>query len=290
MRIRSLLVLMFLACRPLMAGEAPATESPEHFVRLVRDEQQRPQQLQTVIVQMAAVPAAKGLTVDLIGAVHIADEAYYDELNRRFRNYDAVLYELVAPAEANVPRAGEGTGSAVGGLQMGMKELLELEYQLDGIDYRAANFVHADMSPEEFAQAMKARNESFVGMAFKIAGWSFGEQAKDPLGVGNIRLLSAMMAKDRALQLKLIMAEQFATSNDAMALFDGPEGSAILTERNKRALDVLRREIQGGKKRLAIFYGAGHLPDLQRKLETEFGMKRVATQWLTAWSLKPSDD
>src|SRR5262245_23239853 len=36
-----------------------------------------------------------GKRVDLIGMVHIADDRYYQELNRRFPGYDSVLFELV---------------------------------------------------------------------------------------------------------------------------------------------------------------------------------------------------
>ena len=87
-----------------------------------------------------------------MGAIHIGDKTYYEELNRRFRRYDAVLYELVAPREANVPQPGQCPGTAVGGVQVGMKSLLALAFQLDCIDYAAKNMVHADMSPEEFGR------------------------------------------------------------------------------------------------------------------------------------------
>jgi hypothetical protein len=85
--------------------------------------------------------------------------------------------------------------------------------------------------------------------------------------------------------MKLIMAEQFADLGDQLDLFDGPDGSTIVTERNSKALEVLRRELAAGKKRLAIFYGAGHLADFQKRLEEEFGMKHVGTDWVAAWSL-----
>ncbi len=38
--------------------------------------------------------------VDLIGAVHVAHKEYFQDLNRRFRSYDALLYELVADPDA----------------------------------------------------------------------------------------------------------------------------------------------------------------------------------------------
>ena len=70
----------------------------------------------------------KMMTVALIGAVHIGDVAYYRQLNEYFKQYDALLYELVAPAGTVVPR-GRGTSNAhpVGLLQNGIKRLLELE-------------------------------------------------------------------------------------------------------------------------------------------------------------------
>ena len=73
-------------------------------------------------------------------------------------------------------------------------------------------------------------------------------------------------------------------------MFDGPEGSTIITERNKKAFEVLSREIAKGRKKMAVFYGAGHLPDMQRRLEQDFGMQRKGTEWISAWSLAPPED
>lgn len=70
-----------------------------------------------------------------------------------------------------------------------------------------------------------------------------------------------------------------------MSSLDGPDGSTIVTERNKKALAVLRREREAGKRRVAIFYGAAHLPDMEKRLLDEFGMRRAETRWLTAWDL-----
>ena len=52
-----------------------------------------------------------------------------------------------------------------------------------------------------------------------------------------------------------------------MQIFEGPEGSTLISERNKRALEVLKREIDRGRHKLAIFYGAGHMPDMAQRLE-----------------------
>lgn len=260
------------------------------FVRIRRSKGKDPVALETAIARFTpSDKQTRGVVVDLVGAIHIADKSYFDKLNQRFRDYDSVLYELVAREDANVPEPGRGPGSAVGGLQVGMKSLLELEFQLDCIDYSRKNMVHADMSPEEFSDTMKKRNETWLGTFFRIMGRGFAEQAKDPTGSSDWQIMAAFFAKDRAHRLKLAMAEQFTDLEDQMSMFDGPEGSTIVTERNKKALNVLQRELDRGKKKIAIFYGAGHLMDMQRRLEKDFGMKRVKTEWLPAWSLVRKD-
>lgn len=268
------------------SADAAADADSKGFVRLRTGEDKVPIALETAIVSFAATGTQnRGVQVDLVGAIHIADKAYYEELNRRFRGYDAVLYELVAREDANVPQAGQSPGSFVGGMQVGMKSLLNLEYQLDCIAYDKKNMVHADMSPDEFAATMKRRNESFAGMFFRLLGRSMAEQGDDPLGTGDLQILTAMFAPDRARRLKLLMAKEFANLEGEISIFDGPNGSTIITERNKKAFEVLTREIAKGRNKLAIFYGAGHLPDMQRRLEAEFAMRRTGTVWVSAWSL-----
>ena len=143
------------------AGRAITKPAKSQFLRLARDAKGRPESLDTAIVRFAGDAAGTAVSVDLIAAVHIADKRYYERLNREFRNYDVVLYELVAPRGTRIPKGGRKTaGNPVSAIQMGMRDLLELDYQLDRVDYTAKNFVHADMSPKEFAQSMRDRGES----------------------------------------------------------------------------------------------------------------------------------
>jgi hypothetical protein len=49
--------------------------------------------------------------------------------------------------------------------------------------------------------------------------------------------------------------------------------------------------LAAGKRKIAIFYGAGHLPDFRERLENEFGYRPVKTTWVDAWSLvRKSED
>jgi len=119
-----------------------------------------------------------------------------------------------------------------------------------------------------------------------MMGQGLAQQNKASNRTSDAELLIALFDPNRALALKRIMAEQFEDLKGSMSIFDGPEGSTIITERNKKALEVLARQIKDGKKRLAIFYGAGHMADMERRLLADFGVERESLSWLEAWDLR----
>ncbi len=259
------------------------------YLRVRRDANQEPTALETAVTRFVSRQgAAAPVVVDLIGAVHVGEKDYYDQLNKLFESYDVVLYELVAPEGTRVPRGGrKGGGSAISYLQKMMKDVLKLEFQLDQIDYSVANLVHADMSPDEFSKSMKDRGESFLKMFLKAMGQAMAQQSKGKNVPSDMELLVALIAKDRAYRLKRLMATQFEDMEGQLAAINGPEGSTLITERNKKALQVLRTQIGQGKKHLAVFYGAGHLPDMAMRLERDFSLRRQNQRWLVAWTIAP---
>lgn len=265
------------------AEKTENTEKKGQFLRLVRAGES-PRALETAIVRYVPMDCGQqGPTVDLVAAVHVGEKSYYAQLNREFAQYDAVLYELVAPPESKVPQAGP-SDNPVSALQNLMKTMLALEFQLDRIDYGAANMVHADMSPEQFTRTMNQRGESIFSLFLRMMGYAMTQQ-KGGSKTSDLDLLMALLDKNRALALKRVMAEQFEDMDGSLAALDGPKGSTIVSERNKVALGVLRKELAGGKQKIAIFYGAGHMADLQRRLRDDFGLVPISTRWLVAWNL-----
>lgn len=284
-----------VANQKVVPATAESEELGKDWVRLRYDEKQRPLAMEAAIVRYQ--PAKRDpksteppVTVDLVGAVHIGDLAYYEELNRRFENYDVLLYELVA-AEGTVVERGRGTSNAhpLGAMQNGMKSLLALEHQLEKVDYTKKNFVHADMSPDQFLQAMKDRNEGFLQMYMRLLGQTMAQQS-DMAAKGespDVALMAAMFSSDRPRRLKAVLAQQLAETEDLLTSFGGEEGSVLISERNKIALKVLKEQLATGKKRIGIFYGAGHLADMDQRLRKDFGLEPVEVTWLTAWDLAP---
>jgi hypothetical protein len=268
----------------------PEASEPK-FIRIRRNDEGQPLAMETAVFHYVPADGGRaGVAVDLVGAVHVGDKSYYDELNKLFEAYEVVLYELVAPEGTRIPKEGRQGGGAhpIGAMQTGMSGILELVHQLDCVDYTKENFVHADMSPEQFSKSMEQRGESFMQMFLRLMGQSMVQQAaaqQQGGGSTDLNLLMALFSKDRAMKLKVLIADQFENMENQMLVFDGPGGSTIITERNKRAFEVLAQQLKEGKKKVAVFYGAGHLPDMEKRLAADFGMKRDSEKWLAAWTL-----
>ncbi len=287
-RALTVFVVTVAACCHTATLRADRAQAQQQFLRVYRDADGTVIAMQAAVVRFVPEDRRQQTpVVDLVAAVHVADKAYYEELNRRFARYDAVLYELVAAKGTRVPKGGvRNSGSLVTAVQRSITDLLELTFQLDAVDYTRPNFVHADMTPEQFAQSMRRRGESFVQIFFRLLAHGAAQAAKQGQATSDLELLLALFDRDRALKLKRIVAQQMADLEETAAVIDGPNGSTLVSERNKVVLQVLRQQLAGGKQKLAIFYGAGHMPDLAERLRKEFHLKPAGTQWLDAWDLR----
>lgn len=292
-----LLLQVTLAFAVLPAAEEPTPakaphppKEPTKFIRFVEGTES--DSLETAVVSYESPQKAK---VDLVGAIHIADKAYFDALNVRFKSYDAVLYELVGPAfeERNKPEAKQEAQKMqwIGQLQGMMRDTLKLHGQLEGIDYTAKNFVHADMDMSQFTQTQGRKQESFLSLYFKAA--QAQKEVNEKRGVnsdaaGLVMLLKILTMKDSSLELKRMIAQEFESVEDIMAGIETGDGTVLVGERNKVALGVMDKEIAAGKKHLAIFYGAAHLGDMEERLIKK-GFKRTKVEWLKAWDLPQAE-
>ena len=275
-------------------AEAKGAEYSEHM-RIQRDHRGRAWSMDTAITRFELTNEnGKVVYVDLIGAVHVGEKEYYDALNERFEMYDSMLYELIAPEGTVIPKGGgeRDIANPIAALQVGMMAGLDLSFQLKQIDYTPSNFVHADMTPEEFAESWTKNNESVSRILLKSMGHSIAMQSKGK-GPSNLSFLAAGLSKNPTLKFRRVAAEQMMAMDAGMSIFEGDEGSTIIENRNAKAMKILKREIDAGKTKLGIFYGAGHLNDMQERLENEFKMKRAGKTWLLAWKLReprePSD-
>lgn len=275
----ALALLLLLAGAP--AAEPSATE-PADFIRFVESE--TGDSLQTAL---ARYRRDDGVRVDLVGAVHVADRAYFDELNRRFTAYEVVLYELIGGphpgTQAPRARAADDRLAWLSGLQETLRRSLALEGQLECVNYGAANFVHADLTSEAFFASQKERQESFFTLWLK-ALQAQRATAGDRPQPGLAALLRILLSGDSATEMKRLIGREFDHLEPILTGVEAGGGTTLVGERNRHALEIMAREIKNGRRELAIFYGAAHLPDLETRL-LALGFRRERIDYLKAWDL-----
>lgn len=281
--------------------EKPQQKTPQ-FMRVVRDKDGTPIAFQTATIRYTYRPTKTitpvegkpkdAITVDVIGVVHIGEKGYYVGLNRQFKQYDSLCYELVAPKGTKVPRGGrkEPSDNPMAIVQELMKSFLQLEHQLSIVDYHADNFVHADMSPAEMkaAQAKRGDNQQTIMMSMLTEMMRKQNLAAQQAQNGQQAPGATLTVGDlfNPLKLKRMMAEQFDQVGK------GGKGSGmgaaidqvLITDRNKAALKVVGTELNKGKRNVGLFYGAAHGPDFHKRL-VKFGFVASEPEWRTAWNL-----
>lgn len=248
------------------------------FLRV--EEDQGATRLQTAVTRFEK----DGAKIDLIGAIHIADKAYYQDLTTRFGKYDALLFEMIGGEKFAAVKKIEDTPAEKEENLSGLHQIyemvagfLKLSGQVDSIDYTTKNFVHADLTVAEFSEMQARRGESLLGFAMK-AGMPDPEAPNQP---DPKKLLKALLTGN-SNQLKLELIHTLGRGDDQIAAFTGT--SVIISDRNQRCLEVMQRELAAGHRNLGIFYGAAHFPDMEKRL-LELGFKRTNQEWLTAWNI-----
>jgi hypothetical protein len=232
---------------------------------------------------------AAGQSVDLIAAVHVADGAFYQSLNQSFKSYDALLYELIKPRNMDISELHDPDRptSWVTTLQEFLKKTLKLQFQLEAINYDATNFVHADLDAETFTRMEQQRGESITGLMIKSMLQEMMDPSNDDDPTGGIGpILLAFSNPDKARGLKMMLGEQFGRMDDMLAGMEGPNGSVLLTERNKACMKVLSDCLAHGDRKIGIFYGAGHLRGMEQIMTRQMGFKQVGQpKWRIAWDM-----
>jgi len=149
------IVLLSLLATESRAAEPQQTEQ-QKYIRVVK-ENDEPIALETAIVSYKK----DKVQIDLVAVVHVGDRGYYRDLNREFKKYDVVCFEMIMPKDTNIGRKGKDKPpNIVNSLQELIRMTLRLEMQLECIDYTKDNFVHADFTPTEFKEAMEKQGDT----------------------------------------------------------------------------------------------------------------------------------
>jgi hypothetical protein len=251
-RLRLLLAFLFLFCSAkTWAADPPSAKSVPKYSRFTLPTAGHDAKFETAVrsFRAASDPAVQ---VDLVGVIHIGEQAYYEQIDKLLDDYDVVLYECVAHTKGGKPgKTGYGK----------LAKALGLEPQGKHINYDRGHFVHADMTVAELREAFRKRGLPYTEpddeAGAKVLGW---------LGPVNARW---------AVTLIMAYADRKAQPSDPV----------VIGDRNQVALEVLATTLAKGHKKIAIFYGANHMPDFERELTGRFNMVGGELRWLTAWTL-----
>ncbi|MFC7337366.1 hypothetical protein ACFQY0_09285 [Haloferula chungangensis] len=297
--MKRLLPLLTACFLPSTHAEELKGEKSVDFIRVT--EEGHATRLETAVTRFEK----NGVSVELIGAIHLADASYFKALEKRFERYVALLYEGIGQAVPkpfrydhpdgfdedesefdqgeidDLPLEDDDQSKALDGLGRIYQKAarwLDLRYQMSEIDYTRPNFVHADLTQAEFRELQAERGESIIGFAFKT-GFRSKVKVREPTTYG---LIKALVKRDKRL-LKLQLVHSLGAGDDQIAALAGE--NVIVTDRNQKCLAVLNEQIAAGKEELGIFYGAAHFPDMQERL-LEDGWVKSGEEWMTAWDLE----
>ena len=276
---------------PEKAAAATRSMVPD-YVRIAEDEKSS-----RLEVKVGTFTLPDGRTVDLFGVVHLGDAAYYQEVDRLLAGYDAVLFELVGdpsalqkpadPAHADAPPA---RPHPLRGLQKGIGNLFKLEFQLEQVDYTRRNFVHADATAEEFASMQAERGESMMKLLLRSLQMSsdpaLQEKFKEANNIGLGDLVMLFYSGKSMQRIKLVFARLLADSEELLEGRMLDDNNAIIHGRNDVALKKLKEVLADpSNKRVAVFYGAGHMPSMEPDLMEQWQAQPTSETWLPAWTM-----
>jgi len=252
--------------------EAQQTQQPA-YIKYEEGDTQQDGELKVEVIKFRN---QAGVEVTLYGVVHIADQSYFSQIQQDLSTYDTVLYEGVKQGTNPNPET-----KGLNAVQQLMATVLGFTFQKDGIDYRQQNFVHADIDIDTLQRNLNGRSINPLDQYF------------DPQTVERLapfmdlasQFVKAYMDSNPELrnQLRRQMAQSLA-GTDIAAQLPPDMKKAIIDDRNDIVMNVLTEQLQKhpDKKKIAIFYGAGHNADFTQRL-LRLGYTRQDSRWMTAW-------
>lgn len=197
------------------------------------------------------------------------------------------------------PRGGGKAAKESPNLQSQLAKALGLTFQLDAIDSGKPNWHSCDVSMDELKAKLDAAgaDDSMLmsmldgsSILARVAGFLLGMIAQNP----------QMQATFKFTLIETLGSAEGVLGDAADGAMPGGKGMAammrvILHERNDVVLSDLRavldRPAADRPSDVAVFYGGGHMPDLQKRICESMGYEPVAseTPWTRAITVDPAD-
>ena len=294
--------IVFLACIGWTCGE------PEPYLRAVDDEAGG--RVLQIASRTLVSPEKQGSSVTLLGVSHLGNKTYYKEIQKKLDRADLVLFEGVGFGD-KVPKKNEGRSNAVSEMQLSLARSMGLVFQLEAIRYDRAHFRNSDLSSEALMTRLKGgplkagRSGKNGSEGKSEKGDQRSKELMEALS-GNSFVLNflgkalSFFGKDpkfRALMKLAIVETLGAIEGDVTRLAEssGPDMEkfmkVLLEDRNTIVFRDLRKVLKGKNppKEIVVFYGAAHMPDLEKRLVEKLGFQPKRDDWLVAFGVNPKE-
>jgi hypothetical protein len=288
------------------AKTAPATAPAFAYTRDVKGKDGTAQAVQTAIRRFDPVNG-KGPSVYLVAAVHIGEKSYYQGVQQFLNKQDVVLFEMVKPSvkgrgpKPSAPAETDADGKpkeTSAGLQKKLSKALNLQFQLEAINYKQANFRNSDLSWDDM-EDLAAKSGDGTKKSLEELGNTLGG---GPNAGFAGTLLNGMVGQADAnpafaQMFRRIIVNIIANPDKLASLRQQSQGSdqaklqtILVAERNKVVLadlKALKEDTQKPVKSVAVFYGAEHMRDMEQHLVADLGYRAADTKWVTAIKATP---
>lgn len=245
----------------------------------------------------------------LAAVAHIGETNYYQALQKHLDAQGLVLFEGIRPpgvtnfSGAELAAGRKHTPAADGDrgtLQSDLAKALGLVFQLDAVDYDRRHFHNSDLSVAEITELMRkldleepaadgaknsGENASFKQLLDLMQGDSWmGRIARMALK------LVAVNPKFQAV-VKLTLIETLGRLEGDVANLQGLPADlrtllkVLIHSRNQKVITDLAGAIRDGKTTgdITVFYGAGHMDDLELRLRLNLKYQVAGEIWLPAF-------
>lgn len=205
----------------------------------------------------------------LFPMVHIGEQAYYDEVNRRLEKCDLILYEGVkSRSVARLTYAYRSLAKSPR-LRLVTQDAMKL-------DHLADRLVHADVSGDDFESRW-----SKLGLGLRGAA-----QLAAPIVGLYWRHLATRQAIATYLGLNLLKSRDEILLGDNMDAMN----EVLVTWRDQHLIEVVeehRRRYQGRSLSIALVFGAEHMRAVIRHLTRapDPGYRVASSEWMMVFTL-----
>jgi len=173
------------------------------------------------------------------------------------------------------------------GIQTQLANALHVSFQLDEMDTTNPEWVNADIDIKELQEQLAGLGEDNAMILNLIEGNSFSAKLMGFVlkFVARSPTMSSMM--------KLVMMDMLAMleTTDMMNGQLDAVNEVILHGRNRTVIEYLKAELKAhpDHKDIAIFYGAGHMPELEEIITSTLGYEFESNIWTDAMSVNTKD-